>query len=69
MPQATTAHKSRCFDECTIFAVVTSVTSSENSVYNRLKHRIKVLSHDDLRYTAENFNCLVISYYTLKHTE
>jgi len=62
MPQAITAHKSRCFDACTIFVLVTSVTSLENSVYNRLKHRIKVLSHDDLRYTAENFKCLVITY-------
>jgi len=60
MPQAPSAHKSRCFDA--IFAVVTSVTSLDNSVYNSLKHRIKVLSHDDLRYTAKNFNRLVITH-------
>jgi len=69
MPQATSAYKSRCCDACTIFVLVASVISLENSVDNSLKHRINVLSHDDLRYTAENFNCLVISYYTLKHTE
>jgi len=62
MPHAISAHKSRCFDAYTIFAVVTSVTSIDNSVDNSLKHRIKVLSHDDLRYTAKNFNCLVITY-------
>jgi len=62
MPQAPSALKSRCFDACIIFAELTSVTSLENSVDNSLKHRMKVLSHDDLRYTAENFNCLVITH-------
>jgi len=43
MPQEPTARKSRCIDAYTIFALVTSVTSLENSVDNSLKHRIKVL--------------------------
>jgi len=57
MPQAPTAHKSRCFDACIIFAVVTSVISLKNSVDNSLKHRMKVLSHGDKLDKAENFNC------------